>query len=204
MITLGLVLLLTISAVFAQTDQNSIRYYEEANEKQLQIINDLYSSKEEISYGKYIETVFPDSLQYIPIEALEEFNKITMTWDAKDSKEETKGTKGWDWHQVGHASKLDTSPANFIQYESGSKVWIPYPGCPIPHMSVNSNLERNGTIEASVLVYDDNIGEIVAEGAWHKTSGSYKTIGHHSGIYPSGCTPPSYYTTTQTSVQTVP
>jgi len=105
---------------------------------------------------------------------------------------------------VGHESNI--SPGQTIDFDSGSRVWLPYPTYRIPYMSVFSTLEREGVgIVASEFKSDTNTYGVSASGSYSDPpSDNYRTVGYHYGDYPPNHVPPSYSTLTSTSWKQAP
>jgi len=105
---------------------------------------------------------------------------------------------------VGHESNI--SPGETIDFDSGSRVWLPTPSYEIPYMSVLSTLEREGEgVVASAFESDTNANAVSASSSYsNPQSDNYRTVGYHLGDFPPDHVPASYSDVTSTSWQQAP
>lgn len=202
--------LLTAPFAFAQdtTASQGGHFKAVADERQLETLNSLYNT--DISFGELIETVYPEALKHIPEPALKDMYNTKVIWpdeDTRSSIETTSQQADINPRQVilvGHESNI--SAGQTINFDSGSRVWLPTPFYRIPYMSALSTLERQGVgIVASALEFDTDIYGISASGSYRNPpSGNYRTVGYHAGTYPPNHTPPGYSKTTATGWRVAP
>lgn len=208
--------LLTASVAFAQNNiiTKGGHFKATADEKQLETLNRLYNT--DISFGELVEAVYPEALKHIPESALQNMYKTKVIWQNQDTPSNTTTTtqQSSDSSQtgvtpqqviaVGHESNISTGQT--IDFDSGSRVWLPYPTYRIPYMAVLSTLEREGVgIVASAFESDTNTYSVSASSSYsNPPSDNYRTVGYHYGDYPPNHVPPSYSTQTSTSWQQAP
>jgi len=166
-----------------------------ANENQLEVLNRLYGT--DISYGRLIAAVFPEALQHIPEQVLDHMNRTGVKWPGDDVRE---GEASPDLViVVGCESNI--SPGDPVEYDSGQRVWLPYPTYRVPYMSVLSTLEREGEgIVASSFDSDTNTYGVSASGKYYDPpSDDYRTVGYHYNEFPPDYEPPTESTVTATA-----
>lgn len=216
-VVLILVLCLTLlmsSFVLAKNDTECQTFSMVANDDQLKILNDLYGK--DISYGELVEKVYPAALERTPANVLKNMYKAKFEWPDVNSQSSSKTSNSSKRVNenfmidveaddmtpridvgVGNESNISIGE-NKIDYDSGSRVWLPYPTYTIPHMSVTSILVRDGYgAVASQYKSDSNCYGISASGThYFPSEGRYQTQGFHYGEFPVGANPPNYMVST--------
>lgn len=173
-----------------------------ANEDQLMIANNLINAKsKDLTVGEFLENVFPEIYnnrkKNLSSELFDVLNGMPFFSDDNDEEMSPKTP----YVTVGHASKRKLL-SNGIEYESGSRVWLPNPWYKIPYMSAISYLKNSNGVIVSMVARDNyNVHEIVAKlpVPVNAPTGTYRVEGVHQGTYPAGISPPTYHTTTWTS-----
>lgn len=179
-----------------------------ANEKQLELLNKLKGTN--ITHGELIETIFPEAIKKVPPKVKELMYKTPVDWSAegKPSIE----IKAYPSNKTSSDSISPTqqvllvlgesnlSIGNPIEYDSGSRVWLPNPYFRIPYMAVESFLERQNYGYVHFCFNEDyDCYEISAGDRYYEPpSGYYRTQGVHWGEAPPGFNPPTYSGTSAT------
>lgn len=173
---LVLVLLLMATMVFAQ-EYNikgvNIEVTSEVNAERFAIANELYG--QDITIGELLEKVFPDALESrkrnLPPDVYEKLNSEPMVWEAENDIAPTSEV-------IGHISYIYSG--NPINFNSGSRVWLPTPWTTVPYMSALSTLTREGSFQAASFREGFWVYEISAAGTRpNPPSGRYTVTGNH-------------------------
>lgn len=183
-----------------------------ATSKQLEKIEELWGK--DISRGEFLKIAFPEAVDKMSSKAIEELNNTKMIWpdpkkNIKSTAESRSTTKDIEAisYVIGHESNIkvdESTNPNSIDFDSGSRVWLPTPYSRIPFMDVLTCLWKNDNLQSSVYDYGENVNSVSASGKWPVTSsGAFQVTGTHNGILPEGQTPPAYMEHTQTEVKTV-
>lgn len=195
--------LIVASAVFAQetTVPEGGHFKATADEKQLEMLNRMYNT--DISFGGLIEAVFPEALKHIPEQSLAIMHNTKLVWPDQETPSSSETTARLVI-SVGHESNI--RPGQTINYDSGSRVWLPTPFYRIPYMAVLSTLERQGVgIVSSVLEFDTDVYGVSASGSLsNPPAANYRTVGYHTGTFPPNYNPPGYTVTTLTPWRAAP
>lgn len=199
-------LLFGITTCFANEDlsvDTNKEHSFKASQQQLQEITKLWGKQ--ISKGKFLEKTFPDAVAGMSKDTVEQLYKMEMIWPERNvtatQESSSQGDVGIETvYSVGHESNLSvdsSSSPKVIDFDSGSRVWLPTPYTRIPFMDVTSYLFRGDDLVAAVYDYGENVYTVSAAGKWPVTiAGAYEVIGIHTGTYPSGTVPPGYSSNT--------
>jgi len=190
------------SAVFAE--QNGKTYSYTASDKQLKQIKELMDKP--ITKGEFLQIVFPEALGGMTEALVKELYKTNVVWPDLNTartapqQEKTNNNVGIQAvYSVGSESNLGVTSGdpNRIDFDSGSRVWLPTPFTKIPFMDVTSYLYKNENLTAFVYDYGENVYQVSAAGKWPVTSsGTFEVVGIHAGIFPPDTIPPGYSATT--------
>ncbi len=71
-------------------DGGNGRFKAIANEKQLETLNRLYNT--DISFGELVEAAYPEAMEYIPAQALQNMYKTKVIWPNQDTPSSTEST----------------------------------------------------------------------------------------------------------------
>lgn len=210
------ILIITTALVSAENTNNvNIR----VDDSLIQTANELMDNGS--SAGEYISTMFPEAWNDLPQDFQEFLYTVSMGWAGSEGPLETHVSlpQSYSMNQqvenvpmligyIGHISYI-TAHETSVDFESGSRSWLPTPWTDVPYMAVSSTLIHDGSILLTAFDAGGNVHAVSASDTYYNWEiiipkpgfpgletplepGIYTVIGNHWGTLPQGSNPPNY------------
>lgn len=196
-VSFALVLMVLFAGVgFAKENSFSL-----TDEEKIELANKLWGT--DITYGEYIEQVFPDAYEKSPDTPTKTFYDMKVIWmdpsaEVSESKQIFTAT-GEDTKSVPYLGVADSElsyASSKITYKTWQRMVLPTPYTRIPSMTILTHLWRdNGNTEIIGIKYaqGSNVYSLEAKNTYSNPAPAYyRVIDQYSGVFPSGVTPPGY------------
>ncbi|MGI6648648.1 MAG: hypothetical protein ACOX5W_06200 [Bacillota bacterium] len=171
----------------------------QAGTKQTEIAQQLHGEK--ISYGEFVRRVFPEAVNYIKPEHMQDMDSKPFPWEDKDNSQLEQNVTNLSYPNWIYFVSNIGGTAREIGYSATQQLVFPTALC--SYMSTTATVEKdnNGTITQETYAYSYSADCVmdVASGIYNGGPGVYRSVGYYLYGSPPGYSPPSGTYTTYTS-----